>query len=74
MHHVFIISTLTFIQGQTDLNHEINKVSIISETVHAIDIKFAVKIVRLKVYYNLFSVDDLALLSRSQRRLKRNKC
>ena len=39
------------LQGHTDFNHE-NKCS---ETVQAIDIKFAVKIVRLKLF-NLFSV------------------
>ena len=36
MHHVLIILTLTFFQGHTDLNHENNKCSIISETVQAI--------------------------------------
>ena len=44
--HVLIILTLTFIQGHTDLDHEINKCSIISETVQAMPIMFAVKIVR----------------------------
>ena len=34
-----------FIQGHTDLNHEHNKCLIISETVQAMPIKFAVKIV-----------------------------
>ena len=33
MYHVFIILTLTFIQGHTDLNRENNKCLIISETV-----------------------------------------
>ena len=45
MHHVLIILTLTFIQGYTDLNHENNKCSIISETIQAMPIKFAVEIV-----------------------------
>ena len=45
MHHVFIILTVTFIQGHTDLNPENNKRSIISETVQAIPLKCAVKIV-----------------------------
>ena len=54
MRHVFVILTLTFIQGHTELNLENNKCLIISETVQAIPMKFAVKIVRLKVY-NLFS-------------------
>ena len=49
MHHVFIILTLTFIQGHTDLNDEHNKWSIISESAQALPIKFAVKIVRLMV-------------------------
>ena len=50
MHHVLIIWTLTFIEGHTNLNHENNKCSIISETVQAITITFAVKVVRLKFY------------------------
>ena len=33
MHHVFIILTLSFIQGHTELNLENNKGLIISETV-----------------------------------------
>ena len=41
-HHVLIILTSTFIQGYTDLNHENNICSIISETVQAMPIKFAV--------------------------------
>ena len=45
MHHMLIILTLTFIQGHTDLNHENNKCLIILETVQAMPIKFAVKIV-----------------------------
>ena len=49
MHYVLIIFTLTFIQDHTDCNHENNKWSIISKTVEAIPITFAVKIVRLKV-------------------------
>ena len=57
MHHVLIIWTLIFILGHTDRNHENNNCSIISETIQAIPIKFAVKIVRLKVdLYNIFSV------------------
>ena len=55
MHHVLIILTLTFIQGHTDLNHENEKCSIISETVQQMLIKSAVKIVRL---CNLFQSDD----------------
>ena len=55
MHHVFIILTLTFIQGHIDLNHENNKGLIISETIQAIPIRFAVKIVRLKVYMTIVS-------------------
>ena len=56
MHHMLIILTMTFIQGHTDLNHENNKCSIISETVQAIPIEFAVRIVRLKVYIIFFAV------------------
>ena len=36
---------LTCIQGHTDLNHENNKCLILSETVQAMPVKFAVKIV-----------------------------
>ena len=53
-------------QGHADLNHENNKHSILSETVQATPIKFAVKIVRLKVSRNLPRSDDLALHPRSQ--------
>ena len=49
-HHVLIILTLTFIREQTDLNHESNKCSNISNTFQAMAITFAVKIVRLNVY------------------------
>ena len=49
MHHVLLILTLTFIQGHTDFNHENSKCLIIPETVQAMPIKFAVKVVRLKV-------------------------
>ena len=49
MHHVLIILALTFIQVDTDQNHENNKCFIISETIQAMLIKFAVEIVRLKV-------------------------
>ena len=48
MHHVLIyiiILTVTFIRCHTDLNHENNKCLIISETIHAMSIEFAVKIV-----------------------------
>ena len=44
MHHVFIILTLAFIQAHTNLNHENIKCSIVSETVEAMPIRFAVKI------------------------------
>ena len=49
MYHVLIILTLNFIQGHTYVNHENHKCSIISERVQAIFIKFAAKMVRLKV-------------------------
>ena len=64
--HVLIILTLTFIQGHTDLDHEINKCSIISETVQAMPIMFAVKIGRFQVCIFFSQSDDLNLLSRSQ--------
>ena len=50
MHHVLIILTVTFIQGQKDRNHEKNKCLIISKTIQATTIKFTVKVVRLRVY------------------------
>ena len=50
MHQVLIILTLTFIQGHTDLIVSYTKCSIISETFEAMPIKFALKIIRLKVY------------------------
>ena len=49
MHRVLITLTGAFIQGHTDLNRKNNKCSIISETVQAMPINFAVKTVRLKV-------------------------
>ena len=70
MHPVLIILTSTFIQGHTDQN---NKSSIISETVQAMPIMFAVEIiVRLKLYIIFSQSDDLD--SRSQLRLKLDKC
>ena len=74
MNHVFIILTLTFIQlqGRTNLNHENNKCSIISETVRGMPINFAVKVVRQKVYIILYQSDGLALHSRSPLCLKRD--
>ena len=62
MHHVLIIVTLAFIQGHTDLNHENNKCLIISETTQAMHIKFAVKIVRLKVYMTIVSPTTLPFI------------
>ena len=55
-----IISTLTFIQGHLDLKHQHN-CSIVSETVQAIPIMFAVRIIRLKFYITVcvFQSDDL---------------
>ena len=47
--HANYIDLDLHIEGRTDLNHKNNKCSVISETVQAIPIKFAVKIVRLKV-------------------------
>ena len=54
MHHVLIVLTLTFIQGHTDLNRE-NGCLIISETIEAMAVKFALKLVRLKVYMIIVS-------------------
>ena len=54
MHHVLIILTLTFIQGHIDLKHEHNTGSN-SEPVQTMPIKFAVKVVRLKVYMTIAS-------------------
>ena len=71
MHHMLIILPLAFIQGLTDLNHENNKCFIISKILQAIAIKFAVKIVRLKIYiYDHCQSDDLDLHSRSQLHLR----
>ena len=50
MHNVLMILTLTFIPGHTDLNHENSQCLSISETIEAMAIQFAVKIVRLTVY------------------------
>ena len=44
MHYMLIILTLTIIQGYRHLNHENNKCLIISETVQAMPIKFAMNI------------------------------
>ena len=60
---------LACVQGHADQNHENNKCLIISETVQATPIMFAVKIVRLKVYYDYFQSDGLDLHSRSKVRL-----
>ena len=70
-----IILTLTIIQGHTyfNFNHENNKCSIISETVKAMLIKFAVKIVRLRVYIFFSQSDDLNLHWSSQLLLKLDK-
>ena len=57
-----------------DFNLENKKCLIISETLQAIPIKFAVKIVRLKVYVIFSQSDDLALHSRSPVHLKHDKC
>ena len=61
MHHMLIILALTFIQGHINLIHENNTFFIISETLQAVLIKFAVKIVRLKVWMIFSQSDGLAL-------------
>ena len=53
MHLMLIILTLTFIQGHTELNHENSDLYYFRNCVHAMPIKFALKIVRLKVYMSL---------------------
>ena len=58
MHHVLIILSWTFIHIYTDLNHEHNKCLIILVTIQAIPITFAVKIDRLKIYYDHCQSDD----------------
>ena len=72
--HVFIILTLTFIQGHIYLSHKNHTCSIISETVQAIRISFAAKIIQLKGYIICSQSEDLALRSRSKVRLKLDKC
>ena len=62
VHHVFIILTLTSIQGHTYLNHENNKYLIISNNIQAKPITFAAKIVRLKVYMIIASPTTLTLI------------
>ena len=56
MHHVLTILTLTFIQGHTDQTHESNKCLIITETIQAMPIKYAVKTVRLRVHITIACV------------------
>ena len=70
MHHVLIVLTLIFLQGHTYVNLENNKCSIISGTVQAIPINFAVKIVQVKVYIFFCQSDECYLHSRSQLRLR----
>ena len=75
MRQVFIILTEFDLHSRPkDRTHENNKCLIISETVQAIPIKFAVKIVRQKVYVIFSQSDDLAVHARSQLRLKVDKC
>ena len=52
------------------LNHESDKCLLISETVQAMLIMFAVKIVRLKGRFDHYQSDDLDLHSRSQVHLR----
>ena len=60
MHH--IILTLTIIQSHADLNNENNKCLIISETIQVMPIKFAMKIVQLKVYLTIASPMTLTFI------------
>ena len=59
---MLIILTLNFIQGHTDLNHENNKCLIISETIQAKPIIFAVKIVWIKVYMTIATLMTLTFI------------
>ena len=62
MHRVLIILAMTLIQGHTDLKHENNECLIISETIQAMPINFAVKIVRLRVYMTIASLMTLTFI------------
>ena len=67
MHHVLIILTkVTLIKIVKIIS------SIILETFQAMPIKFALKIVRWKVYIIFSQSDDLGLHSRSEQHLKRD--
>ena len=67
MHHVLIILILTFIQGHTNHNRKNNKCLIISATIQAMTIEFAVKIVRLKVYLTIAGPTTLTFTQGQQR-------
>ena len=73
MRQVICILTLTLIQGHTDLNRENNKCSIISETVQAMLIKFAVESDEKYIIIVFALSGDLALQARSRRRFKPDK-
>ena len=62
MCYVLIVLTLAFIQGHRDLNHENKKCLIISQIVQAIAIKFAVKIIRLKVHMTISNPMTLTII------------
>ena len=68
MHHVIIILTVTFIQGPTDINHEM--FYYFRNLFQTMPIKFTVKIIRLKVYIIYSQSDETDLNWRSQLRLK----
>ena len=53
---------MTFRRGHTDRNHENNKCLITSETIQAMPITFAVKIVRLNDHMTIASLMTLVLL------------
>ena len=63
---VLIVMTLTFIQGHTDLNHENNECFIISTTIQAMTMRFAVNIVRLRVYMAIASPMSLTFIQSHQ--------
>ena len=62
MHYMLIILTLTFIQGHTNLNYANNKCLIISKSIQAMTIKFAVRVVQLRVYMTIASLMTLTFI------------
>ena len=67
MHHMLIVLTCTSIQGNRDLNHENNQMVDYFRNYKAMSIKFAVKIVRLKVYMTVASLMTLTFIQGHKR-------